>query len=80
MKAKEAFRPFTEKLTARAGSMRALPYTVGGPEMVPCARPSDNSSLRLALTFHGSLPQLTPKLEKVTPYDNQSDVVLIGQN
>jgi len=80
MKAKEAFRPFTEKLTARAGSMRALSYTVGGPEMVPYARPSDNSSLRLALTFHGSLPQLTPKLEKVTPYDNQSDVVVIGQN
>jgi len=80
MEAKEAFRPFTEKLTARAGSMRALPYTAGGPEMVPCARPSDNSSLRLALAFHGSLPQLTPKLEKVTPYDNQSDVVVIGQN
>ena len=32
MKAKEAFRPFTEKLTARAGSMRALSYTVGDAE------------------------------------------------
>jgi len=41
MKAKEAFQPFTVKLTARAGSMRALPYTAGGPEMVPCARPPD---------------------------------------
>ena len=51
MKAKEAFRPFTKKLTARAGSMRALPYTVGGTEMVPCARLSDNSLLRLALTL-----------------------------
>ena len=30
MKAKEAFRPFTEKLTARAGSMRAPPYIVVG--------------------------------------------------
>jgi len=80
MKAKEAFQPFTEKLTARAGSMRALQYTAGGPEMVPCARPPDTSSLRLALTFHGSLPQLTPKLDKVTPCDNQSDVVVIGQN
>jgi len=80
MKAKEAFQPFNEKLTARAGSMRALQYTAGGPEMVPFARPPDTSSLRLALTFHGSLPQLTPKLDKVTPYDNQSDVVVIGQN
>jgi len=30
--------------------------------------------------WHGSLPQLTPKLENVTPYDNQSDVLVIGQN
>ena len=45
MKAKEAFRQFTEKLTARAGSMRALQYTASGPEMVPCARTSDTSSL-----------------------------------
>jgi len=77
MKAKEAFQPFTEKLTARAGSMRALQYTASGPEMVPCARTSDTSSLRLALTFYGSLPQLTPKFNKMTPYDNQSDVVVI---
>ena len=51
MKAKEAFRPFTEKLTARAGSMRALSYTVSGPEMVPCARQSDNSLLRLHIPW-----------------------------
>jgi len=57
MKAKEEFKPFIEKWTARAGSMRALPFTVGGKEMVPCPRPPDSSPLRLGFTFYGSLPQ-----------------------
>jgi len=79
MKATEEFKPFIEKWTARAGSMQALPFTVGGKEMVPCPRPADSSPLRLGFTFYGSLPQLTPKLDLVIPYDPQSDVVVIGQ-
>jgi len=79
MKAKEEYKPFIEKWTARAGSMRALPFTAGGTEKVPCPRPADSSPLRLGFTFYGSLPQLTTKLDLVTPYDPQSDVVVIGQ-
>jgi len=33
IKAKEKFKPFIEKWTARAGSKRALPFTAGGKEM-----------------------------------------------
>jgi len=79
MKAKEDFKPFLEKWTARAGSMRALPFTTGGKEMVPCPRPHDSSLLRLGFIFYGSLPQLTHKLNMAIPYDPKSDVVVNGQ-
>ena len=79
MQAKEEFKTFIEKWTARAGSMRALPFTAGGKDMVPCPQPHDCSPLRLGFTFYGSIPQLTPKLDMVIPYDPQSDVAVIGQ-
>ena len=60
MKAKEEFKPFIEKWTAQAGSMRALPFTAVGKEKVPCPRPPDSSPLQLGFIFYGSLPQLTP--------------------
>ena len=47
--------------------------------MVPCRRLPDSSPRRLGFTFCGSLPQLTPKIDLVIPYDPQSDVVVIGQ-
>ena len=58
---------------------RALQYTERGVKMVPTAKPSDSSNTRVAFSWHsGALPNLTPSIDELTPYDPQGDPKLIG--